>query len=186
MALSLSLVMLRLLYSINVAWTQTANSSAPPVQLSLLYLPAMNMSMCTWHAGALLHNQILPMFFSGVINGLSQKEARSTRDSFGNPTIFLCRGCKLWPATKCKCVMEKDASVLSIGNGCSVCMCKIIAAWAGHMQVQIENMTPVLWWFSVGSGVCVEPWMQPVNAGVETHGEGRRVIRYNCHCGRAT
>lgn len=26
-------------------------------------------------------------------------------------------------ATKCKCVMEKDASALSIGNGCSVHVC---------------------------------------------------------------
>lgn len=74
-----------------------------------------------------------------------------------------------------KRMLPFEASVMAV---VCACVCKIIAAWAGHMQVQIENMTPVLWWFSVGSGVCVEPWMQPVNAGVETHGEGRRVIRY--------
>lgn len=67
-------------------------------------------------------------------------EARSTKDSFGNLTIsfFLCRGCKLWSPTKCKCIMGKDASTLSSSNGCSVCacvcVCKIIAAWAGHVQ----------------------------------------------------
>lgn len=76
-----------------------------------------------WYAKALLHNQILPVFSSGVIDGLSQKEAQSTKDSFGNLTVFLHRGCKLWPNTTHKCVMEKDASTLSIGNGCSVCMC---------------------------------------------------------------
>lgn len=40
------------------------------------------------HASTLLHNQIMPVFISGMINGLGPMEAGSTKDSFGYLTIF--------------------------------------------------------------------------------------------------
>lgn len=47
------------------------------------------MRMCdAMHTSTLLHNQIKPVFISGMINGLGRMEAGSTKDSFGNLTIF--------------------------------------------------------------------------------------------------
>ena len=45
--------------------------------------------MCnSMQTSTLLHNQIIPVFISGMINGLGRMEAGSTKDSFGYLTIF--------------------------------------------------------------------------------------------------
>lgn len=45
--------------------------------------------MCySMQTSTLLHNQITPVFISGMINGLGRMEAESTKDSFGYLTIF--------------------------------------------------------------------------------------------------
>lgn len=47
------------------------------------------MRMCySVHTNTLLHNQIMPVFISGMINGLGRMEAESTKDSFGYLTVF--------------------------------------------------------------------------------------------------
>lgn len=47
------------------------------------------MRMCyAMHTSTLLHNQIMPVFISRMINGLSPMEVGSAKDSFGYLTIF--------------------------------------------------------------------------------------------------
>ena len=86
------------------------------------------MRMCySMQTSTLLHNQIQPVFISGMINGLGRMEAESTKDSFGYLTIFYVQAVNYGPATKCKCIIEKDVSTLSISNSYGVYLCVCVS-----------------------------------------------------------
>ena len=96
------------------------------------------MRMCyAMHTSTLLHNQIMPVFISGMINGLGPMEAGSTKDSFRYLTIFYVQAVNYGPSTKCKCIIEKDASTLSISNSYGVCVRVCVQ---GMMVVWVEHM----------------------------------------------
>lgn len=73
---------------------------------------------CSVHSSTLLHNQIMPVFISGMIYRCGRMDPESTMDSFGYLTIFYVQAVNCGPSTKWNCIIEKDASTLSICNRC--------------------------------------------------------------------
>lgn len=64
----------------------------------------------------------MPVFISDMINGLGWMEAVSTKDSFGLLTILYVQAVNYGPSTKCKGIIEKDASTSSISISRGVCV----------------------------------------------------------------
>lgn len=56
----------------------------------------------------------MPVFISDMINGLGWMEAVSTKDSFRFLTNLYVQAVNYGPSTKCKGIIEKDASTSSI------------------------------------------------------------------------
>lgn len=86
-------VALPALYSVNSRLpeqpTATVQSLSLRLHEQLRWRGESSARLLSWaRASTLLRYQIMPVFISGVINGLGPMKAESTKDSFGNLTIF--------------------------------------------------------------------------------------------------